>query len=146
MKKISLILMSTFLIGCAPTVIYKSNPPGAIISGPAHGGGFYSYRTPHTLQYPSLASSFKEGICTTIETPTVRWDDGVTLAPKNVCLVHRDSEFTLVKPPPPQAFQPSMQTKPSIKIDINDAKAKCVDLGFKAGTESFGSCVLKLSK
>jgi hypothetical protein len=146
MKKLFLIPISAVIIGCAPTVIYKSNPPGAVISGPAHGGGSFSYRTPHALQYPTLASSFKEGVCTTIQTPTVRWDDGVTLAPQNICLVHRDSEFTLVKPLPSQTLQPTIQTKPSIRIDITDAKAKCLDLGFKSGTEAFGNCVLKISK
>lgn len=41
-------------------------------------------------------------------------------------------------PPPPQQTQPA--------ASLNDAKAKCADLGFKAGTEKFGECVLKLSK
>jgi hypothetical protein len=30
--------------------------------------------------------------------------------------------------------------------NLADAKAKCLDLGFKVGTDSFGNCVLKLSK
>jgi len=30
--------------------------------------------------------------------------------------------------------------------NLADAKAKCLDLGFKVGTESFGNCVLKISK
>lgn len=30
--------------------------------------------------------------------------------------------------------------------NINAAKSKCAALGFKAGTETFGNCVLKLSK
>jgi hypothetical protein len=150
MKKLFLIPITSVLIGCAPTVIYKSNPPGAIISGPAHGGGSYSYRTPHTLQYPSLASSFKEGICTTIETPTVRWDDGATLAPYNVCLVHRSSELTLMKPAPQPTYSQIIQSQPPLKDSledgIKDAKAKCLDLGFKPGTETFGKCVLRISK
>jgi hypothetical protein len=29
---------------------------------------------------------------------------------------------------------------------IEEAKKKCLDLGFKSGTEKFGQCVLKLSK
>ncbi len=31
-------------------------------------------------------------------------------------------------------------------ITMDQAKAKCLDLGFKAGTESFGQCVLKVAK
>lgn len=34
----------------------------------------------------------------------------------------------------------------SSKLTINNAKIKCVDLGFKSGTEDFGKCVLQLSK
>lgn len=30
--------------------------------------------------------------------------------------------------------------------DLNEAKSKCADLGFKKGTEQFGNCVLKLTK
>ena len=29
---------------------------------------------------------------------------------------------------------------------LEQAKSKCIDLGFKAGTESFGQCILKISK
>lgn len=35
---------------------------------------------------------------------------------------------------------------PAIKDDMAAAKSKCIGLGFKAGTESFGKCVLKLAK
>jgi hypothetical protein len=35
---------------------------------------------------------------------------------------------------------------PPSNITMEKAKAKCLDLGFKAGTESFGQCVLKISK
>ena len=31
-------------------------------------------------------------------------------------------------------------------LNFDDAKKKCIDIGFKAGTEKFGQCVLKLTK
>jgi hypothetical protein len=31
-------------------------------------------------------------------------------------------------------------------LSMEQAKSKCLDLGFKAGTESFGQCILKVSK
>jgi tol-pal system protein YbgF len=34
----------------------------------------------------------------------------------------------------------------SAQLDLDSAKKKCVDLGFKSGTEQFGKCVLQLSK
>jgi len=33
---------------------------------------------------------------------------------------------------------------PAPKTSITDAKAQCTDIGFKAGTEKFGDCVLEL--
>jgi len=37
--------------------------------------------------------------------------------------------------------------KPSAtNLTMEQAKAKCIDLGFKTGTESFGQCVLKMTK
>jgi hypothetical protein len=40
------------------------------------------------------------------------------------------------------------QVKPQsiINSSMEQSKAKCLDLGFKTGTESFGQCVLKISK
>ncbi len=32
------------------------------------------------------------------------------------------------------------------QLDLDSAKKKCVDLGFKSGTEQYGKCVLQLSK
>lgn len=31
-------------------------------------------------------------------------------------------------------------------LTFEQAKSKCIDLGFKTGTESFGQCILKLAK
>lgn len=47
------------------------------------------------------------------------------------------------------AKQEVMQQQPNTeesKTILDDAKKKCVDLGFKVGTEGFGKCVLRLSK
>jgi hypothetical protein len=38
--------------------------------------------------------------------------------------------------------QPVSSTAGSLSME--QAKSKCLDLGFKAGTESFGQCVLKV--
>lgn len=35
---------------------------------------------------------------------------------------------------------------PKNQITIDEAKGKCQDLGFKSGSESFGKCVLRLTK
>jgi hypothetical protein len=41
----------------------------------------------------------------------------------------------------PMSKSPQMES-----IGIDSAKSKCIDLGFKTGTEAFGKCVLQLSK
>ena len=49
--------------------------------------------------------------------------------------------------PTVQSIQPVMQQPNFVQpASMNAAKSKCEDLGFKAGTEAFGNCVLRLSK
>jgi hypothetical protein len=45
------------------------------------------------------------------------------------------------KPHPTSGYTPSIST-----ISIEDAKKKCVEIGFKTATEGFGKCVLQLTK
>ena len=40
----------------------------------------------------------------------------------------------------------SANSATTVKNTMDEAKKQCVDLGFKTGTESFGQCVLKLTK
>jgi hypothetical protein len=48
-----------------------------------------------------------------------------------------------LKPSMPQA----KSSNPAIQnVEMEDAKKKCINLGFKIGTESFGNCILRLSK
>ena len=39
---------------------------------------------------------------------------------------------------------PTPTPTPTPKVSIEDAKSQCSDIGFKAGTEKFGDCVLEL--
>jgi len=41
---------------------------------------------------------------------------------------------------------PTQAPTTSTKVSIDDAKAQCSDIGFKAGTEKFGECVMELMK
>jgi hypothetical protein len=97
------------------------------------------------LSYPDIAKDFRQGICSDIFTPTVRWADGTTLGPEKICLIYLESEYTLIKPISSPKV-PAYQAPKSSGFGIDEAKKKCVDLGFKSGTEGFGNCVLKLSK
>lgn len=147
---IFLALSVTFITGCAVTVTYQSEPPGAIIIGEAHGGGIFNYATPMKLSYPSAQETFNKGTCPVIMSPTARWPDGTTLDPVRLQLCHRDSVWILYKPAP--KVTPNYQQNPqsyrseSSSVLLEDAKKKCTELGFKTGTEQFGKCVLQLSK
>ena len=45
------------------------------------------------------------------------------------------------------AVQPDQRVSTAVsKADIEDAKRKCAELGFVAGTPKFGQCVLKLTQ
>ena len=47
---------------------------------------------------------------------------------------------------PPASLSPPPSSDASGKLDLSDAKKKCIELGFKTDTEPFGKCVLRLSK
>jgi hypothetical protein len=57
---------------------------------------------------------------------------------------------TQPQPPAPSLLQPAEfnkpQEKPTPSASFEQIKSKCSELGFKAGTEQFGNCVLQLSK
>jgi len=47
----------------------------------------------------------------------------------------------------PEVVKPTpISEKITPKVSIDDAKKQCSDIGFKAGTEKFGECVLKLNR
>ena len=48
--------------------------------------------------------------------------------------------------PAQNTIVPAQKIQGASSISMDQAKAKCLDLGFKAGTESFGQCVLKIAK
>jgi len=43
-----------------------------------------------------------------------------------------------------QTPTPAITPAQTPKVSIDDAKSQCTDIGFKAGTEKFGDCVLEL--
>lgn len=66
-------------------------------------------------------------------------DDRIVNAPPNYPIIAQTSPASNITETKPV-------TTPNASININDAKSKCADLGFKPGTERFGDCVLRLSK
>lgn len=147
---INYLLSTSFfmLSACAPiAVTYKSDPPGATISGNRHGGGAFNLLAPATVTYPGLDNNFvgQKMECITIDSPSAHWPDGASVESTKLSLCYRNSEHTFRKPMKPIIPQLNQQSQ-APNINLDDARKKCIDLGFKSGTEQFGKCVLQLSK
>lgn len=65
--------------------------------------------------------------------------NGLSVKPASLPLVQQTIQ------PQNQLLAPA-SSNTDLKAQIGEAKAKCADLGFKANTEAFGKCVLKLSE
>lgn len=91
----------------------------------------------------------KDYTCTT--TCRNRYDScqgAITMMPirkNNDCV--DNLRFCIAQCPPKEStgIVPSKDISNPSKVSMDDAKRKCLDLGFKVGTESFGQCVLKVS-
>jgi hypothetical protein len=55
---------------------------------------------------------------------------------KNTVINQQSKPASIIKAPSDGSFSPTM----------DQAKVKCLDLGFKPGTDTFGQCILKLAK
>jgi hypothetical protein len=92
----------------------------------------------------------KDYTCTT--TCRNRYDScqgAITMMPirkNNDCV--DNLRFCIAQCPPKGSpvIVPSNDASNPSKVSMDDAKRKCLDLGFKVGTESFGQCVLKVAQ
>jgi len=151
------------LTACAPiSVLYRSDPPGAYISGPRHGGGTFSLPTPNTITYPDLDSTFvgQRMDCRTISSPSARWSDGSYVSSQQLSICSRNSFYTFQKPienyrSRPIEPQPTPRESPSkgqsdksiIESKPNKtAEQRCLSLGLKAGSADFMKCIKTLTK
>lgn len=144
----SLYFVCIFLAGCQATVTVDSNPPGAYISGEDNAGKFYQKNLPTELYWnlSQLPKNFPNE-CGMIRMPAAIWPDGVRLEAQEIKLCYKNAVYTFQKPltNQPEYRSPYQSSLPA-STTIDDARAKCRDIGFKAGTEDFGKCVLRLSK
>jgi hypothetical protein len=133
-----------------PSMLYKSDPPGAYVSFINSSGSYTSSWTPVKIMYPFIkhdGSKISSDEC--IDTPIVTWPDGATRPSYKLCYpALHGGELIFRKPSTPIDGTIQRNTAPvqQSAINIDDAKKKCSDLGFKTGTEGFGQCVLKLSR
>ena len=148
MKKFLLVFL-LFLCGCAPTKItLRSDPPGAIISGDGFDGTFIQ-REPVSRILPrsSWTDAFKNGGCMNMRAGKATWSDGSLLDVPTISICNTSNNvYIFRKPIATVTTPPAYQSRPSGGMGIDEAKRACLDLGFKAGTQEYGNCVLKVSK
>ena len=144
-----LLLAIVFLCGCAPTKItLRSDPPGAIISGDGTDGGFIQ-REPvnRVLARSQWTDSFKNGGCMNMRAGKATWSDGSLLDVPTISICNKSENVYVYRKPVAAVIQPqTYQSRSSNGMGIDEAKRACLDLGFKAGTQEYGNCVLKVSK
>ncbi len=145
--KTYLIFVATLLFsGCAANLYVQSDPPGAYAlfkDGSSRAMPFY-------LEY-SWSDEFKNGGCMDVNTTAAVWPDGYRMDPTSVKLCKSSGNifrYTFIRPQPSASIAPivikNSNSPPS--VDMASAKKKCLELGFKNGTEDFGKCVLQLTK
>lgn len=149
------------LQGCNIGVNYRSNPPGAFLTYSAATDtvltkGTGSGYAPLDVFY-AQTDAYRAGGCMAVNTPSAVWPDGASLPSQTIEACKSNAggssflwSYTLTSPSlNKQIIQPTTppyKPAPSQSIDLNQAKNKCNELGFKMGTEAFGNCVLRMSK
>jgi hypothetical protein len=144
MKNILIILFAVILFGCSnlPTMTFYSNPPGAMISVAENPSGRIAHQGIAPLfQTFTLPKDLKCGVTGQIK---ALWNNGRNeVSSFTVCEGQNyQHTFTMTEI---GGYTPSSGGSRS-SSSVNTAKDQCKDLGFKPGTEKFGSCVLELNK
>jgi hypothetical protein len=145
----SIFFTSLTLVGCAGYIsgIQDHNTLGAIWNGPSSSNGYVGELAafsgtgyPQVEQRAILNCSSYGGLK---GQPTKSRPDNPlagTTYWKYQCNGMQAQSYSMPTASPVQ--KPPVTTS----LPIEEAKSKCVELGFKQGTEQFGNCVLKFTK
>jgi hypothetical protein len=147
MKKLFLILLLIFISGCEGVKVKQYRTGGGMLYVPATE--FEEAQVRARAEQECRAQNMMLNSISVNEK-----GDGTPFA--NTALGYRFYDFFCDRlPDPVQLNQVKTEQKgirsdavnisPS-KINMDDAKDKCKSLGFKTGTEKFGTCVLELTK
>ena len=139
-------IAASLLSGCAANLLVQSEPPGAY----ALFKNGSSRAMPLYLEYP-WSDEFRNGGCMDVNTTAAVWPDGYRMDPTLLRLCKSGGnvfKHTFIRPPPSTSRAPIALDSPvsNSSVDMTTAKKKCLELGFKLGTEDFGKCVLQLTK
>jgi hypothetical protein len=133
------------LVGCTSLVFEDSSPSRVIIQGHSSNPNSFAYTEAQSYcnKYGANAVFNKkiDGEAYRISKGCTRWCGSE----------YNYYEFSCEKNIPKRSLEtPKSQIPiapaPSQPVELDVAKKKCSDLGFKSGTEEFGKCVLQLSK
>jgi hypothetical protein len=145
-KTYLIFIATTLLSGCAANLVVQSEPPGAYA---LYQDG-RSRAMPVILEYP-WSDEFKNGGCMDVTTTAVVWPDSYRMDPTTLKLCKSGGnifKYTFVRPQPSPSRAPIVTNNSSTAsaVDIPTAKKKCLELGFKNGTDDLGKCVLQFTK
>ncbi|MBU3598568.1 hypothetical protein [Polynucleobacter bastaniensis] len=143
----SILLIQIPLLGCAGYIsgIQDHNTFGAIWKGPSSSNGYVGELAAFSgTGYPQVEQRASQN-CSSYGglkgQPTKSRPDN-PLAGTTYWKYQCNGMQSYSAPPASPVQKPPVTTL----LSIEQAKSKCVDLGFKQGTEQFGNCVLKFTK
>jgi hypothetical protein len=156
MKKFTLlkylpVLLPVLLIGCATSGVADYRSTGInenVVLEPTIGNGYKGVLVEMPPSPEGALLTRAHEICSTrgglLEAP--RYTHSVPIGWKFYS--YRCSGVQRVAPPAPNLVEQTQPRTPPANPSVGmvEAKSKCIELGFKVGTEALGNCVLKLSK
>jgi hypothetical protein len=154
MKKIILfknlfLLLPVLLVGCATSGVADYRSTGInenVVLEPTIGNGYKGVLVEMPPSPEGALLTRAHEICSTrgglLDAP--RYTHSVPIGWK--FYTYRCSGVQRSVPQAPTNLVEQTPPKTSPSVSMVEAKSKCLELGFKVGSEAFGNCVLKLSK
>ncbi len=146
--KILFVLLPIFFVGCASSGVADYRSVGInenIVLEPTIGNGYRGVLLEMPPSPDGALLSRANEICSTrgglLDPPRYTHS-----APIGWRFYHYRCSGVQKSIPQAPSIVGQTPNQPSSFLGIDDAKSKCIELGFKAGSESLGNCVLKLSK
>ena len=129
-------------------IAWKSVRRVFVIGNTSTGGQYCSYSKGNNLPYEELSNNALSNCNNRMPNGT-----GCQIYAINSNIVYKPKSFTPAKTEVLQSNSNDLEKKETplspLQDDSNrlaDAKNKCQELGFKASTEGFGKCILRLTK
>jgi hypothetical protein len=150
LKKLMTIFVVSLILGCANSGVVQIGPNSFMLAKSEWG---FTSGAVHTARLVQDASAFCDTKGKEINLISSNSNDvqlGRTPAAEIQfqCLEKGSAPNSELQQSAQRQFSSTIDSSRDARdaLSLNDAKSKCLELGFKQGTEEFGKCVLKLSK